>query len=116
MGVMSLTKQQALDYFHTDDLIGLGMEADALRRKLHPEDVVTYAVHRKVPYTKFAPDSPGSFALDIPVSSAAGASIGGEPSPEENILSFDAIFGGVSETLETGGTAVLLHGEPNSPD
>ena len=33
MGVMSLTKQQALDYFHSDDLIGLGMEADALRRK-----------------------------------------------------------------------------------
>jgi hypothetical protein len=26
---MSITRQQALDYFHSDDLIGLGMEADA---------------------------------------------------------------------------------------
>ena len=38
---MSLTKQQALDFFRSDDLIGLGMEADALRRKLHPEGVAT---------------------------------------------------------------------------
>ena len=28
---MSLTKQQALEMFRSDDLIGIGMEADALR-------------------------------------------------------------------------------------
>ena len=31
---MSLTKQQALDLFRSDDLIGIGMEADAVRRRL----------------------------------------------------------------------------------
>jgi len=41
---MSLTKQQALDLFNSDDLIGIGMEANALRRKLHPEGVATYVI------------------------------------------------------------------------
>jgi cyclic dehypoxanthinyl futalosine synthase len=41
---MALTRKQALDCFLSDDLIGLGMEADAIRRRLHPENVVTYAI------------------------------------------------------------------------
>ena len=38
---MTITRQQALDSFHSPDLIGLGFEADAVRRRLHPEGVVT---------------------------------------------------------------------------
>jgi cyclic dehypoxanthinyl futalosine synthase len=41
---MEITQQQALDCFASDDLIGIGMEADAVRSALHPENVVTYAV------------------------------------------------------------------------
>ena len=33
-----------LDCLRSDDLIGLGMEADAVRRRLHPEGVVSYVV------------------------------------------------------------------------
>ena len=43
---MGITRQQALDCFASDDLIGIGMEADALRRTLHPEGVVTYTIDR----------------------------------------------------------------------
>jgi cyclic dehypoxanthinyl futalosine synthase len=43
---MGITRQQALDCFASDDLIGIGMEADALRRTLHPEGVVTYTTDR----------------------------------------------------------------------
>ncbi len=50
---MSLTRQQALDYFHSPDLIGLGFEADAVRRRLHPEGVVTYIIDRNINYTNF---------------------------------------------------------------
>ncbi len=50
---MSLTKQQALDMFHSDDLIGIGMEADAVRRRLHPEGTVTYIIDRNINYTNF---------------------------------------------------------------
>ncbi len=48
-----LTRQQALDFFHSPDLIGLGMEADAVRRRLHPESVVTYIIDRNINYTNF---------------------------------------------------------------
>jgi cyclic dehypoxanthinyl futalosine synthase len=41
---MGISREQALDCFRSDDLIGIGMEADAVRRRLHPEGVVTYAV------------------------------------------------------------------------
>ena len=50
---MSLTKSQALEMFHSDDLIGIGMEADAVRRKLHPEGTVTYIIDRNINYTNF---------------------------------------------------------------
>ena len=40
---MGISRQQAMDCFCSDDLIGIGMEADALRRRLHPEGVVTYS-------------------------------------------------------------------------
>jgi cyclic dehypoxanthinyl futalosine synthase len=46
---MEITQQEALDCFGSDDLIGIGMEADAVRRALHPENVVTYAVPRSLP-------------------------------------------------------------------
>jgi cyclic dehypoxanthinyl futalosine synthase len=45
---MGITRQQALDCFASDDLIGIGMEADALRRTLHPEGVVSYTIDRIV--------------------------------------------------------------------
>jgi len=41
---MGISRQQALECFRSDDLIGIGMEADAVRRRLHPEDVVSYAI------------------------------------------------------------------------
>jgi cyclic dehypoxanthinyl futalosine synthase len=40
---MGISRKQALDCFESDDLIGIGMEADAVRRALHPEGVVSYA-------------------------------------------------------------------------
>ena len=41
---MGISREQALDCLKSDDLIGLGMEADAVRRRLHPEGVATYVV------------------------------------------------------------------------
>ena len=41
---MGITRQQAIDCFASDDLIGIGMEADAIRRSLHPGNIVTYAI------------------------------------------------------------------------
>jgi cyclic dehypoxanthinyl futalosine synthase len=48
---MGISRNEALDYFQSNDLIGIGMEADAIRRHLHPEGVVTYTLDGQVNYT-----------------------------------------------------------------
>ena len=45
---MGITREQAIDCLQSSDLIGIGMEADAVRGGLHPEGVVSYAVDRIV--------------------------------------------------------------------
>ena len=45
---MGISRAQALDSVRSDDLIGIGMEAAAVRRKLHPEGVVSYAIVGRV--------------------------------------------------------------------
>src|SRR5690242_6445640 len=45
---MGISREQALDCFKSDDLIGIGMEADAVRQRLHPEGVAGYAIEGKV--------------------------------------------------------------------
>ena len=45
---MGISREQALDCFRSDDLIGIGMEADAVRRRLHPEGVVSYGIEAAI--------------------------------------------------------------------
>jgi len=58
---MGITREQALDCLNSADLIGIGMEADAVRRALHPEGVATYTVSTG----EAAPDplSPEEFSI-----------------------------------------------------
>ena len=54
---MGISREQALDCLKSDDLIGIGMEADAVRRQLHPEGVVSYAMERIVGCAKRQPEA-----------------------------------------------------------
>jgi cyclic dehypoxanthinyl futalosine synthase len=45
---MGINREQALDCLRSEDLVGIGMEADAVRRRLHPEGVVSYVVGDRV--------------------------------------------------------------------
>jgi cyclic dehypoxanthinyl futalosine synthase len=45
---MGISSKQALDCFRSEDLVGIGMEADAVRRRLHPENVVGYTVEHRI--------------------------------------------------------------------
>src|SRR5437773_12563280 len=102
---MSLTKEQALDLFRSDDLIGLGMEADAVRRKLHPEGVVTYIIDRNINYTNFCTEYCTFCAFYRPLK--------GKLAAEGYILDFDTIYEKIRETVELGGTGVLMQGGPH---
>jgi cyclic dehypoxanthinyl futalosine synthase len=99
---MSLTKQQALDLFRSDDLIGIGMEADAVRRRLHPEGVATYIIDRNINYTNFCTEYCTFCAFYRPLKGLAAK--------EGYILEFDTIYDKIRETVELGGTGVLMQG------
>jgi cyclic dehypoxanthinyl futalosine synthase len=48
-----ITRSQAIDLFRSDDLLTIGKEADTVRRKLHPDGVVSYIIDRNINYTNF---------------------------------------------------------------
>src|SRR2546429_452355 len=99
---MSLTKTQAVDLFRSDDLIGIGMEADAVRRKLHPEGVVTYIIDRNINYTNFCTEYCTFCAFYRPLK--------GPKAKEGYILDLETIYDKIRETVELGGTGVLMQG------
>jgi cyclic dehypoxanthinyl futalosine synthase len=99
---MSLSREQALDLFQSDDLIGIGMEADSVRRKLHPEGVVTYIIDRNINYTNFCTEYCTFCAFYRPLK--------GKLAAEGYILDFDTIYEKIRETIELSGTGVLMQG------
>jgi cyclic dehypoxanthinyl futalosine synthase len=99
---MSLTKQQCVEMFRSDDLIGIGMEADAVRRAKHPEGVVTYVIDRNINYTNFCTEYCTFCAFYRPLK--------GKMAAEGYILDFDTIYEKIRETVEMGGTGILMQG------
>ena len=99
---MPLTQAQALDWFRSDDLIGLGLEADAQRRKLHPDGIVSYIIDRNINYTNFCTEYCTFCAFYRPLK--------GKTSAEGYILDYDTIYQKIAETVELGGTGVLMQG------
>jgi cyclic dehypoxanthinyl futalosine synthase len=94
-----LTRSEAIDLFAADDLVGLGMAADAVRRKLHPEGVVTYIIDRNINYTNACTEYCTFCAFYRPVNH-----------PESYILPKEVIFGKIQETADLGGTGILMQG------
>jgi cyclic dehypoxanthinyl futalosine synthase len=96
---MGISKEQALEMLRSDDLLGIGREADAVRKRLHPSDVVTYQIDRNVNYTNFCTEYCTFCAFYRPMGS-----------PEGYIQPLDSIFEKIDETLALGGTGVLMQG------
>jgi cyclic dehypoxanthinyl futalosine synthase len=91
--------QEAVDLLKSDDLIGIGMAADALRRKLHPTGVVSYIIDRNINYTNFCTEYCSFCAFYRPMGHKEGYTHG-----------HDVIFQKIQETIDLGGTGVLMQG------
>ncbi len=94
-----MTREQAIDFFRSDDLVSTGMEADAVRRKLHPENVVTYIIDRNINYTNFCTEYCSFCAFYRPMGHAEGY-----------VLPREEIFAKIQETIDLGGTGILMQG------
>src|SRR5438445_2531026 len=94
-----ISRDEALDLLSSDDLIGIGMAADAVRRRLHPEGVVSYIIDRNINYTNFCTEYCSFCAFYRPMGHAEGY-----------LLPKETIFAKIQETLDLGGTGVLMQG------
>ncbi len=80
-------------------LIDLGIAADLVRRRIHPEPVVTYIVDRNINYT------------NVCVVRCSFCAFYRDPGhPEGYLHSKESLFAKIEETLSLGGTGILMQG------
>ena len=94
-----ISRAEAIDLYNSDDLIGIGMAADQVRRKLHPDGIVSYIIDRNINYTNFCTEYCSFCAFYRPMGHAEGY-----VHPKE------VIFQKIQETIDLGGTGILMQG------
>ncbi|NOQ47501.1 MAG: dehypoxanthine futalosine cyclase [Desulfobulbaceae bacterium] len=88
------------------DMYQLGFMADAIRKRLHPDPVVTYVIDRNINYT------------DICISACKFCAFFKAPEEEGGyVLTNEELGAKIHETRELGGTQILLQGglHPDKP-
>ena len=99
-----IQRPAALDLLLHGDLLALARRADDIRRRLHPDGVVTFVVDRNVNYTNIC-ESHCSFC----------AFYRSKEAPDAYILTREQIYEKIAELVEQGGTQLLMQGGLN-PD
>ncbi len=91
-----------IDFYRTATLLELGAEADRVRQKLHPENVVTYIVDRNINYT------------NVCVADCGFCAFYRRPKHNEGYtLSFEQIGAKIDEAKALGGVQILIQGGHN---
>jgi cyclic dehypoxanthinyl futalosine synthase len=94
-----LTRREALYLLAEADLIAVGRLADGIRRRLHPENHVTFVVDRNVNYTNIC-ESKCKFCAFYRDMAA----------PDAFLLTDEEIFSKIAELADQGGTQLLMQG------
>jgi cyclic dehypoxanthinyl futalosine synthase len=94
-----ISKKEGLDLIMNADLLGLGMMADRVCKKMHPDDVISYVIDRNINYTNICLNKCTfcAFWRD-------------EKHPEAYVLSRRVLSKKIRETLDLGGTQILIQG------
>lgn len=94
-----ITKKEALSMLKSADLLDLGLTADNMRKRLHPEGIVSFVVDRNINYTNVCINKCTfcAFWRD-------------EDAHDAYILDRDTLFEKIEETLDLGGTQILIQG------
>lgn len=94
-----ISPEEGLELFRRADLLTLGETASAIRRRLHPERIVTFIVDRNINYTNICINKCAFCAFYREADSA-----------EAYLLSKEEIFKKIEETIAQGGTQILMQG------
>lgn len=94
-----LTTDDAATLLASDDFLRIGVAADEVRRRLHPDNVVTYLIDRNINYTNVC----NVVCTFCAFYRRPGAS-------DTYVLSLDEVCRKIDETIALGGTGVLMQG------
>jgi cyclic dehypoxanthinyl futalosine synthase len=94
-----ITPAEGLALLESNDLVAIGRAADAVARRLHPENVRTYNIDRNINYTNIC-----SAVCDF------CAFYRGPKDPEGYVLPRNVLLEKVRETAELGGDQILMQG------
>lgn len=94
-----LTTGDAATLLASDDFLRIGVAADEIRRRLHPDKVVTYVIDRNINYTNVC----NVVCTFCAFYRRPGAS-------DTYVLSLDEVCRKIDETIALGGTGVLMQG------
>ncbi len=94
-----ITPEEGLTLLQHADLLTLGELAGTIRKRLHPERLVTFIVDRNINYTNVCVNKCKFCAFYR----EAG-------SPDAYVLSKEEIFRKIEETIALGGTQILMQG------
>jgi cyclic dehypoxanthinyl futalosine synthase len=97
-----LTTNQAVEMLTTGDILELGHAANAMRQKMHPGNIVTFVIDRNINYTNICTSECRFCAF-----------FRKEGHPDGYTLSQSIIFDKLKETIDAGGTQVMLQGGLN---
>jgi cyclic dehypoxanthinyl futalosine synthase len=96
---MRIASKEALRLLKNADLLELGEMSDRLRKDLHPDGVVTFVVDRNINYT------------NVCINKCRFCAFYRDPdSPEAYLLTREELSKKIEETIEQGGTQILLQG------
>ncbi|HDH13162.1 MAG TPA: dehypoxanthine futalosine cyclase [Nitrospirae bacterium] len=94
-----IKKKEGLDLLKNADLLGLGMMADNVRKRLHPGGTVSFIIDRNINYTNVCINQCRfcAFYRD-------------EKDPDAYVLTKRKLFNKIRETIKQGGTQILMQG------
>jgi cyclic dehypoxanthinyl futalosine synthase len=94
-----MTDAEALELLRSRDLLGVGARAHEVRGRLVPGPLATYIIDRNINYT------------NVCVSGCRFCAFHCKPGdPESYVLSHDEVFRKIQETIDLGGTAIMMQG------
>lgn len=100
--VDKISKSEAKELFNSEDLLTLGALANEIKQKLHPENITTFVIDRNINYT------------NICYSKCKFCGFYRSKSDKDAyVISDELLFQKIDETIELGGTQILIQGGLN---
>lgn len=94
-----LNLEDGVSLLASNELVAIAQAANVVRQRLHPEKTVTFVIDRNINYTNICQTKCRFCAFHRD-----------EKDPDAYVLSNDEVFAKIQETIDCGGTQILMQG------